>query len=359
MLSKLQNVILRSWKQFEAHMKNSDLQKSLGFWHPDGKDIFVSMFGNESKYFIQSHGISVEIAEEYPSCGVLNVCFAGENKKTIKRYGYVFIDDIVYFLWAPSIVRRIKTRGWKQLSTHNLTYCYNNGDFDCERLEADTSYMEEFFKKIQSSFEVTIKQKINVYICYSFRELQEFSGKNFAGGAAIDPILLDIITQEGLYRQYIPHEIVHIASRFWGGWPPVILREGLAVAMTEIPYIPLFNEQRNIKPVTYLFNPENFRNYMDIDGWPYSYAFAGALVLYLIETHGISLFKKYYNECNSNNFQIIFKSIYGHSFIQFEEKWRNWLETNFFCRFTSDKMEVRKRLGLGKKRRTEYYLKLS
>lgn len=347
--------IIEKWMEFSRHMKEHKCGICMDYWHPGGRDIFKALFDSEYSYFSDAVDIIPKIVEHYKSDGIINVDFVYEGRIVTRRYGFSGIEANMYFLWAPSIERKVRTSCWNSIEAENFTFKYHN--ISSKKFEKDRILLDEYYEKMKKKLETTIERKINIYICYSYKEVGDLSGKKAMGGASIDPVLLDIITQDSYFIEFTTHEIIHVITRFWGGWPPPVLREGITVAMTEIPYIPLFNEQKYITDIESMFNPEIFRKLMDIDQWPYSYAYAGALVTYLVENYGLKIFKDFYTRCLKDNFKDIFEGLYGFEFVSLQKQWIEWLENDFFKRFSIENMVQRKRFINNCQRRKEYFLK--
>ncbi len=189
----------------------------------------------------------------------------------------------------------------------------------------DVRHSEEFLRQLLTLFGPTPSEwRLEYYRHSSMSALAAQVGFAAVGVTDIETARIDSA------YEYHPHELVHaVAGRL--GRPPLLLAEGLAVALTAHGVW----RGRDVDAVA--------REYLAAQGVLYpllrefalenpdrDYAVAGSFVGFLLDRHGIAPLLAVFEGCGSEagRYEAAFRSAYGKGFADLERDWRRSLSAD-------------------------------
>jgi hypothetical protein len=218
----------------------------------------------------------------------------------------------------------------ERLETDNFVFHYSPGDHvEVERAEA-------FHRWAMAFFGLQMPRKVDYYKMRDREQMWRVLGTPYTGYAIVD--WFEVWT----YVPFLNHELIHIYSGEFGGWPTTAFSEGLAQAYMVDPYrndyVPRETSGEPLMDVARRFQTEGrlfpMIDIVDAAGWNshnpvVTYVQAGAFVRYLIDQYGMARFRQLwgtiaYNETRTN-VATKFQTVYGVSLATAEAAWLAWL----------------------------------
>jgi FOG: LysM repeat len=208
-----------------------------------------------------------------------------------------------------------------------FTLHYTPGTWAAENLPEIRAIMEESIEAIEALLGVRLTDKPDIYLAGTLFSPPSIALRGFAGPSGRLFLLMDGSGDAVDRRYIIAHELTHlIARRTFGPASSVMLSEGLAVHVgvrlvspLDADYLALERICRVLAASKALPFPSKLRRFgghiMDL----IPYTTAGCFVRYLIEHHGLEVFRRLYPKGD-------FRSLYGRSLEELEAEWRADLE---------------------------------
>jgi hypothetical protein len=222
----------------------------------------------------------------------------------------------------------------ERLETDHIIFRYSPGDY------VESQRAEAFHRWATAELGVSMTRKVLYYKLRDREQMWRVLQSPYTGFAYVDPSRPEVWT----YVPFLNHELVHIYSVLFAGWPTNLLVEGLAEAYMTDPYTndfvprqtggtPLVVMAAQFKRDGRLFPLSSIASN---SGWSannpvVAYVEAGSFVRYVIDRFGMATFKAWWALATSNDTAAAvatkFQTVYGAPLGQVEADWLAWLDT--------------------------------
>ncbi len=221
-------------------------------------------------------------------------------------------------------------------SAHYFIY-YRPGSPASENIEGISKNLDSCFVDVLTELDVKCTAKIHYYLYNSVDDLERSTGRPFFGFATGE---FQCVAQAytSASRRLDAHETVHIIVHMTIGLGRLrFLAEGIAEATAhahdEGPpgllnlhvWAKVFLHEDRLYALSDMTNNDWFKEITRSARSGVLYTTCGSFVRYLTDEYGLQRFKMFYPRATENDYEEVFREIYGMSIHDFEEEWHEYL----------------------------------
>lgn len=257
---------------FINYVNSNRLEECLNIWHP----YYVDKVRLYWRSLGESHrGLKIErvrILGLGDECYVISADLRGPRAKNVRnRYGIICRDGQAYLCPSQALLRQHLSKDWRRAEGEHVVVV--------SRQPAEANTADQWAQTIKSELGITHSERITYYLCSDSEQVALLAGTTGCPGAITDGWTGDVVAPR------IPdvHEIAHSISVVFGlGWPPHVLREGLAEYFDPEPYMADMLKAQYVIPIDELFVA-----HPDVSQYPAFFPEARAFVTFVMQRYGV------------------------------------------------------------------------